>query len=731
MKRITLFGFLFLLSFYSHSQVKDISVTVAPTAEYTWWDNETILQDSPLIGGRIGFGFGRFFEIRGLYMKSMDLKGTLEGIKWEGAQDLAKDLQNSNVDIVRWGGEMKANLGLTNKFSPYITLGTGVQNFQFHRENQNKKPYKEEQIFVSAGLGLKFNLSNRVVLALEGRNTMFNVNEENPYLKSQIKADKKDKRAYNWSALASLEFYLGGRNPEKLTDLDIAYRNSFKGGFKGMRFLIDPGMMYVSFDEKSPFSNTYFLGASAGVDLTQYIGIRGFYYKSTKNKELSFDFDDKLSMYGGNIIARLNENTGVTPYLSVGGGYLDVAEGLKSEKGVEIKKGSGFAMGGLGLEIPISKYILLYGSANYLLTASEGIKAENITNPSELHTSMAYKAGIRIQLGRSADDPKKLLEKRIQEKVSLVDKKYESEITNLKLDYKNRIERLNEELEKAYSKNDVEKAVVLLKEKKKNEEELKKVSQVANSLDDNSQVKKEEMVRMSRNEFEELVREVIRTIDSKKARDRSFEIDELEDTFLEINKNTPKSENADINAKILKELVRLNKKIEANSERIGKVSENQSQIYQKEISTLKESDIVVETPKEEKQSKWKNEGFSVYTGPSFGKDFAWNLGLRSYHHISGTKHLKFMPEAYYRFGGNGGFGISGNVIYQFNKKMGKIINPYAGLGIGLFKNESTKLGSNIIIGTELNVLKGKLFVDYSARNLFKNNQIAVGYKLLF
>ncbi|MBS9768892.1 MAG: outer membrane beta-barrel protein, partial [Flavobacteriaceae bacterium] len=161
---------------YSQAQVKDISVTVSPTVEYTWWNNKTILKDTPLIGGRVGFGFGRYFEVRGLYMKSVNLKAKLEDVNMKYVKgltnEIAKDMEDTKVDVTRFGGELKANIALSNKFAPYITLGTGVQKFKFKRENQKLDDYEEEQVYASAGLGIKLNLSDRMVLALEGRNTM-------------------------------------------------------------------------------------------------------------------------------------------------------------------------------------------------------------------------------------------------------------------------------------------------------------------------------------------------------------------------------------------------------------------------------------------------------------------------------------------------------------------------------------------------------------------------------
>ena len=60
-----------------------------------------------------------------------------------------------------------------------------------------------------------------------------------------------------------------------------------------------------------------------------------------------------------------------------------------------------------------------------------------------------------------------------------------------------------------------------------------------------------------------------------------------------------------------------------------------------------------------------------------------------------------------------------------------------GLGIGLLKvgddidADQLKGALSFLVGTSLNVLNGDLYVDFTARNLFKYNQLVVGYRLPF
>ena len=90
-----------------------------------------------------------------------------------------------------------------------------------------------------------------------------------------------------------------------------------------------------------------------------------------------------------------------------------------------------------------------------------------------------------------------------------------------------------------------------------------------------------------------------------------------------------------------------------------------------------------------------------------------------------------MPEAYIGFGEANTWALSGNLVYPFNANNEKF-NPYAGAGLG-FGNLVDGINGfyNIIIGTKLPVLHKNLYVDYTMRNSFEYNQIAVGYNLKF
>lgn len=382
MKRINIIvAIIIFSSFLGKAQVKDISFTLSPVGEYTWWDDNSGLKDGTLLGGKLGFGFGEYLELRGVYMQSVDLETSFKDfglVNYDPALFTKQD-----INLTRWGGEFKANIG-TGWLKPFLTIGTGVQNIEL---DATKEEF--EQVYGSVGLGFKLNVDKRVVFTVEAKNTTYNFNAGESLLTDADKtafgvtdADLSSDRLSNWSVLGSLQFYLGGRRPGYLTDLDQAYLNKFKGGFKGMQMILEPGGSYIAFDDNSLFRDSYFLGGYAGFDFNEYIGIRGFYFQATKNEEISTDFDD-LAMYGVEVRARLNDGRGVTPYLVIGGGYLNPYTSYLGKDDVNVDGGE-FAEGGLGLNIPLGKNFLITGGIRAILTSGEDVT--DIAAPDEIQT---------------------------------------------------------------------------------------------------------------------------------------------------------------------------------------------------------------------------------------------------------------------------------------------------------------------------------------------------------
>ncbi len=762
MKKIITICTLGLLGSSAFAQLKDVTVTLQPTVGYNWFDNKTAIEDGVTYGGRIGFGFGEAIELRGSYEKSTDLKNTVAGFGTFSDQFI-NNFNSRKVDLERFGGEFKANIPTRGTFVPYFTLGAGIQKLKVDASaiNGPANTQKSEQIYANVGLGTQIKLGERLFLNLEAKNTVFNLNPSSViYQDGQDQSDIQNflndnsrSRMYNWSVLAGLQLYLGGRTPEESSAIDRAYRDKYSGGLSGLKLIFEPAGAFINFDNESNFSDSYFAGGKVGFDFNQYVGLRGYYFQAMKDEKVSTDWDN-LAMYGGDFIAKLNVSRGLVPYITAGGGYLNAYDSYVGKDGIFGATSGYFAKGGLGLNVPLGTNLELFGDANMMFTSERA--ADDLVNtvaPDELKKHTVYSAGIRLQLGKKPGDPDKMIQNRIDENVD-----------NRTRAYQKRIDELEDELSDAYKNNDTKKAVEVIEEKKSLERELDRGSK-SNSTIKEKNADRESKVEMTPKELEDLIEKVIQGVDedSRKTLTTDQRMDRLERLLLEVNtgsykQNLTPARQEDASQRIIDKLNDLDRKIDRNTDRVDNLSGNaqnqnqdktvvissgqQAPVGPAQIAQPTETKLVTDadgntTLKEEAKIKgvatgWVvNQGTSVFTGFAIADRVGMVIGIRGNYAFTNTP-FQFMPDFYLVPGKNTGFGINANVILPFTYDAGVILNPYIGLGLGY--NDAvgkSTFSPNIVLGTSFNLLGGKLFADYTAHNFIDIHRISVGYKLNF
>ncbi len=766
MKRIITLSTLTLFSIQMSAQMSDISVTLQPTASYNWFDKNTHIDQGIMYGARVGFGFGESIELRGIYEKSVDIRNTISNLNFAN-EDFLQNFTTRDVEIQRFGGEFKANIPTRATIVPYLTLGAGVQKLKVNiaEEGFPEVVRKSEQIYGNVGLGTQIRLADRVFLTLEGRNTIFNMNPADVLYREGANSgvggwlNDRTERMYNWSALAGLQFYLGGQKPGTMTDLDKAYYDKFSGGMKGFKLIVEPSVAYIDFHKKANLNNTYLLGGKIGFDFNEFVGIRGYYFQASTNEELSTNWDD-LAMYGADITAQLNVARGIVPYIELGGGYLNVYEGNKGKNALLPVQESGyFAKGGLGLSVPIFTNFEIFGSASIMYTSARAENdIQNIVKPSELTKHNMYNAGIKFKIGQKSENTSAIIDRRIDARV-----KARTDV------YEDRIKQLERELQKAYDENDTKKAVEIIEEKKAIEDRKKEIVEEEQAIAKPMEVKvkkpEESRVKMTPAELEALIEKVIQGVDEESNKPATTEdrIDRLERLLLEINTGgsqagvvTPVQQDF-ASERIINKLEQLNTKIDNNSAEINRLASTpQPQAQEKTIVVTQEGTSqqpqIIQQPQVIGQplvapgvsgtnvattaaiptALLLNEGVSIFAGVGFGEGAGAALGVRGHYAFSNSP-IKFMPDLYISPSKNTGFGINANALLAFDKLSGNVIvEPYIGLGLGYNKiGDFNRFGTNVIVGTSFNVLGGSLYADYTIRGLFKMNQIAVGYKFGF
>lgn len=705
----------------ANAQVDGVNFTLSPNVSYNWWNQNIALKNSPFYGLRLGVGFGPYVELRGTFEKSVNLKNTIKDKNWNFLnEDALNKLDGMEFDITRLGGELKFNILSSNySIAPYLTVGGGVQMLDYNPFDTktgiiDDAKETEKQIYLSAGAGVRFNLSERIALSLEGRNTQFNLNKVDYLLNPNV--DDKAKRWGNWSAIASLDITLGGMSG--YSDASRQYSNLFEDGFRGVKFVLEPGIMYANFHEKLNQADQFFIGGSAGLDFSSLIGLRAFYYQATEQpNKPSFKFNKDLKMYGANLLFRLNQPRGIVPYLTLGAGYLDdkglvptdpdsPSAGLTPEERFDVH--NLFLMGGAGVEIPFSKYVALFGNINALLSNNDKSKLKEV-EVADIYTSLMYNAGVRINLGRPAYEP-------------MVNINDNQESLN------DRVNDTRSESEKSSSDKQVTRS-----------EEQKSSSR--NTIFQREKVREGKM--MTKQQFEEMVDRILYKIRSEEsARAAKFSQSEMDIIVAALNSQNSQgtkvvaTNDPLANQQLVNEMRRL---VERMDRLEGKTTAQSNVVPVQRVDPLVTTPTTVvhgatattTTTTHAKNDFLKLNRLAVLTGVNFGEGTQWMLGMRGYMQISNTD-LDFVPELMAGFGKKGGFDLSANVLYNF-KFDNSVVAPYAGLGLGVYSHGlGLKFGPNFIAGANFKLNKsGELFADYTARGLFKNNQIAVGYRFVF
>ena len=517
-------GIFVLLSTSVGAQVKDISFAVAPTGDYVWWQKKTAITNGFMAGGYVGFGFGRNIELLGSYRQSIGMKSTLAG--YDAPNAISNVFESKEVAVHRWGGELKGNIPMAYSFQPYVTLGSGVQTIKAN-------DLRQDQVYFALGLGAKFNLARRLTLNLQAKATRFSFDPSNVLYKpteantsaynTWINNNVDEENHLAWSVGAGLQLYLGGRNPNQLTELDQAYTN-----LKSFKVVIEPTLGYLNFNSDSNLRNAYFGGLALGVDFTEYIGIRGYYHQAMTEGKLSTKFD-KLSMYGGDFLARLNVANGVVPYVQLGAGYMRVGDDYVGKVASVANKSGIFAKGGIGLAIPLGKRVELFGVANLLYTTHNKDVSTALSAINELQSNVFYNAGIRIKLAKKVErevygEPKEV--------TAVATTPVSPEKQKLTY-YNSQITIIEKQIQLAYQNGDTANANRLLKEKQQWEDLRNTYVAEHQPYPTAEQVR---LVRMTPEELQQLIDNVVKSIKEGEGKTPEQRIDRLEKLLLEAQK---------------------------------------------------------------------------------------------------------------------------------------------------------------------------------------------------
>ncbi|GAB5519942.1 MAG: hypothetical protein RhofKO_21930 [Rhodothermales bacterium] len=379
------------------AQVADISYTVSPEGTYLLWSDDAGLENGLGYGGRIGFGFGQFAELSGLYQRGT-FTSEISALSANANLAALANAANRDVTMSRYGGALKLNIARGGVI-PFLQAGTGILRLAPDGLDEN------ETIYLEGGVGLQFSVANRYTLLLQAQNLAYRYKPAQLFLDAderglllETNPAFETQNVRNWALTASLQVYLGGREPGTYTDLDDALQAQLGEGLKGVRLPIEPFIGRVSFADALGFADDQRVaGLFTGIDLGPYVGLRGFYWRGLADESLT-DFVD-LQSYGGELRLRMAADRGnIQPFFALGGGYLDVLSGYTAETGATNVEDDPYALAGVGVDLPINSGLRFRASARALFLSEQDL--DDLSQPQQVSTSFMYSAGLTFSLGR-------------------------------------------------------------------------------------------------------------------------------------------------------------------------------------------------------------------------------------------------------------------------------------------------------------------------------------------
>lgn len=394
MKRKVLFFLGLFLSQVAlvHAQVGGVSFTLSPLVEYSRFEANAGLQDNYALGGTVGLGLGRYVEL-----KLLGLLGTYES-RWDRLRGAdaslgprLEQLPKRSVRTERWGLTLQVNL-LPGPFVPYLTGGAGSLRF---RPKEGLRT--SESLYLTGGGGLMFSAASRYAIFAEIENLAYRYNPGATFLRGEDlnqaglqPVNFRQVLVTNWMGRAGLRLYVGGR-------ATAVEEGLFSAPPSHWRPVIDPFVGQLRLNRAFDFPTSQRIGGVyAGLALGPTVNVRGFYWRALDSDRLTGT--QPLEAYGADLYLTFVDAI-VTPYLSLGGGYLNVLKGYRGRGGSR-PDDQVFATAGLGIQLWLVEALQLQAGISTLFMTRDGI--DNRTAPARVYGSTLYSVGLSFRPGRLA-----------------------------------------------------------------------------------------------------------------------------------------------------------------------------------------------------------------------------------------------------------------------------------------------------------------------------------------
>ncbi len=371
--------FLAVAAAATSAQAQGVRYTLAPSAEYVWWDSKLGLEDAPLFGGRLSADFGSLLSVSGYYHRATNLGLVRDSLLAGGARQLGP--LRTSTDVTTFGGNLALRLSPA-RLAPFVSAGAGVIRFDAD------SVARRDQINYRYGAGIQYDPTPNIRAMLMVEDSRFRLAPGSLFSSTTGGISTEDRRTTrsSWTASAGLGIAIGGaldENDDGRTE---------RWSLASVPLELFAGRL--EFDDKS-IARQAMIGARGGIDLGQYVGLRGFYWQGRSG---NLREKQPMQSYGGEAQFNFTRSRGPSPFLILGAGRLDFGNDYRDLEG-RARDVETALIAGAGVAFRLTDNFRLNVAVRDYVRGPQDL--DSVATTDQLSHNWMYTAGIGIDLGRS------------------------------------------------------------------------------------------------------------------------------------------------------------------------------------------------------------------------------------------------------------------------------------------------------------------------------------------
>lgn len=356
------------------ARAQGVGFVLTPAAERIQWDDDLAFEDDWMYGGRLGLLFGHQVELQPYYF--FRKKYPIDAGR--AASVFGPASAGREIDLRHYGANLQLNLA-RGDFVPFIRGGGGLLELRPDSGERHKR------ITISAGGGLRFAIGGASA-EVYAQQMAFRLNPLNVFgVDSLSTGVSPTRRNIVYGAAVSLPL-------SSMSDAD-----EFDEGLHGTTAPIEPFVGQLRYSSDVGLNDQDLAGIRAGIDFSQQVGLRGFYWRGVNDDH---DGTDPVTGYGGEVQLNLNSGPGISPYLILGGGRIDYGDDFRDPDG-NAREDEGVLIAGGGASLRLTDRLRLNAAVrDYIMTRESTLS--DATSTDDLTHNTMITAGLSISIGGSS-----------------------------------------------------------------------------------------------------------------------------------------------------------------------------------------------------------------------------------------------------------------------------------------------------------------------------------------